>query len=131
MFDIGFFELLVVGVVGLLVIGPERLPETVRTVALWWGRLKRSIQSTRTEIEQQIGADDIRRQLHNEEVMRRLEESQESIKRTVSENVEEINKALDVGDDISAPLNELKDTLEASTHSAPANSHSTKSADKT
>jgi sec-independent protein translocase protein TatB len=130
-FDIGFFELLVVGVVGLLVIGPERLPETVRTVALWWGRLKRSIQSTRTEIEQQIGADDIRRQLHNEEVMRRLEESQESIKRTVSENVEEINKALDVGDDISAPLNELKDTLEASTHSAPANSHSTKSADKT
>ncbi|MBR9909847.1 MAG: twin-arginine translocase subunit TatB [Gammaproteobacteria bacterium] len=73
MFDIGFFELLIIGVVALLVIGPERLPETLRTLALWWGRLKRGLQSTRTELEQHLGADDIRRQLHNEDIMRQLQ----------------------------------------------------------
>ncbi|MCV6613742.1 MAG: Sec-independent protein translocase protein TatB [Cellvibrionaceae bacterium] len=79
MFDIGFFELLLIAVVGLLVIGPERLPGTLRTIALYWGRIKRSITDTRSEIEQQIGADDIRRQLHNEEVMARLERAEQRL----------------------------------------------------
>lgn len=120
MFDIGFFELLIVGIVGLLVIGPERLPETIRTLALWWGRLKRAIQSTRTELEQHIGADDIRRQLHNEEVMQRLQATQDEIKRTVSENVNDINKALDAGEDIKQPLNELREQLETTAQTATA-----------
>lgn len=118
MFDIGFFELLIVGIVGLLVIGPERLPETIRTMALWWGRLKRTIHSTRSELEQHIGADDIRRQLHNEEVMQRLQATQDEIKRTVSENVGDINKALEAGDDIQKPLSELREQLEATAQMA-------------
>ncbi|WP_084005320.1 Sec-independent protein translocase protein TatB [Gilvimarinus polysaccharolyticus] len=73
MFDMGFFELLLIAVVALLVIGPERLPDTVRSVSLWVGRVKRSLRETRSEIERQIGADDIRRQLHNEQIMRNLE----------------------------------------------------------
>lgn len=85
MFDIGFFEILVIAVVGLVVIGPERLPETVRTIGLWLGRLKRSLRETRTELEKQIGADDIRRQLHNEEVMRSLENSRRQIEDAVQE----------------------------------------------
>lgn len=70
MFDIGFLELMVIAIVGLFVIGPERLPTTIRTVALWVGRIKRNLLETRREIEQQLGADDIRRELHNEQVMR-------------------------------------------------------------
>ena len=73
MFDMGFFELLVIALVGLFVIGPERLPHTIRTCALWFGRIKRSILETRREIEQQLGADDIRRELHNEQVLRNWE----------------------------------------------------------
>lgn len=73
MFDISFVELLVIAVIGLLVIGPERLPETVRTVTMWIGRFKRSLRETRREIEQHLGADEIRQQLHNEEIMRNLE----------------------------------------------------------
>ncbi|MAZ89039.1 MAG: twin-arginine translocase subunit TatB [Cellvibrionaceae bacterium] len=92
MFDIGFFELLVIGVVGLLVIGPEQLPGALRTAALWWGRFKRGLQSTRSELEQQIGADDIRRQLHNEEVMQRLNASKQDVERTVNESVSDIEK---------------------------------------
>ena len=41
MFDIGFAELLLIAVVGLLVIGPERLPSAIRTTSLWLGRLRR------------------------------------------------------------------------------------------
>jgi len=83
MFDIGFFELVLVAVVGLVVIGPERLPDTVRTVALWIGRLKRSLRETRQELEQQLGADDIRRQLHNEDVMRSLQATKDEFERTL------------------------------------------------
>lgn len=68
----GFFEILAIAVVTLLVVGPERMPEAVRSAALTIGRLKRSFNSARTEIERHIGADEIRRQLHNEEVMEKL-----------------------------------------------------------
>lgn len=85
MFDIGFTELLVCLVVALVVIGPEQLPGTVRTVGLWIGRLKRSLRDTRQEIERQIGADDIRRQLHNEEIMQNLEDARLRIEQTMRE----------------------------------------------
>lgn len=75
MFDIGFSELVVCAIVALVVIGPERMPEAVRTVGLWIGRFKRSLRETRSEIERQMGVDDIRRQLHNEEIMRNLEQA--------------------------------------------------------
>lgn len=86
MLDISFFELLVIAVVGLVVIGPERLPEAVRGVSLWIGRFKRSLRETRSELERQIGADDIRRQLHNEEVMQSLERTRREIEASVREN---------------------------------------------
>jgi len=85
-FDIGFFELLLVAIVGLLVIGPERLPETIRSVSLWVGRLKRSISATKAELEQQLGTEDIRRQLHNETIMRELKASREEIERVLKDN---------------------------------------------
>lgn len=78
MFDISFFELIVVAAVGLFVIGPERLPHTIRTGALWIGRIKRSILDTRREIEQQLGADEIRRELQNEQVLRNLEKMKDT-----------------------------------------------------
>jgi len=89
-FDIGFTELLVCLVVALVVIGPERLPETVRTIALWIGRLKRSLRETRTEIERQIGADDIRRQLYNEEILRNIEKNRQALENSIQEIAKEL-----------------------------------------
>lgn len=82
MFDIGFSELLLVAVVGLLVLGPERLPTAVRTTSLWIGRLRRQFTEIRTEVEREIGADEIRAQLRNEEIMDQLRESQEVLEST-------------------------------------------------
>ncbi len=79
MFDIGFSEIIVCAIVGLIVIGPERLPETVRTVGLWVGRIKRSLRETREELERQVGMEDVRRQLHTEEMMRTLADMQDEI----------------------------------------------------
>jgi sec-independent protein translocase protein TatB len=81
MFDIGFAELVLVGIIGLLVLGPERLPVAIRHAGLWIGRLKRSYRHIRADIEREIGADDIRRQLHNEEVMQSLNASKEELQK--------------------------------------------------
>ena len=69
MFGISFSELLLVGLVALLVLGPERLPGAARTAGLWVGRLKRSFNAIKQEVEREIGADEIRRQLHNEHIL--------------------------------------------------------------
>lgn len=81
MFDIGFLEIVVIFVVGLLVLGPERMPVAIRHTGLWLGRFKRRYRQIREEIEQEIGADDIRRQLHNEEIMESLKASKEEMQR--------------------------------------------------
>ena len=79
MFDIGFTELLLVGLVALLVLGPERLPGAVRTTGLWVGRLKRSFSNIKAEVEREICADEIRRQLHNERILDLEREMKQSI----------------------------------------------------
>ena len=79
MFDIGFSELLIIAVLTLIVMGPERLPETVRTITRWFGRLRQFLSAARTEIEDEVGVDEIRRQLHNEQLMRDLDKARQEV----------------------------------------------------
>ena len=81
--EIAGTELLLIAVVILVVIGPQRLPETLRTLGLWLGRLRRSFLSVKTEIEKEIGMDEIRRQLHNEAVMEEMRKIEEEVKSSV------------------------------------------------
>lgn len=60
MFDIGFWELLVIAVVSLLVAGPERLPGLVRDVGRWAAKLRRYVTQARYEFEQQLRIDEVR-----------------------------------------------------------------------
>lgn len=83
MLDIGFTELVVIAIVGLLVIGPERLPEALRTLGLWIGRMRRSFTNVKTEIEKEIGMDEIRRQLHNEAVMEEMKRIERDVRHSV------------------------------------------------
>ena len=59
MFDVGFTELVLIGLVALLVVGPERLPELVRTTGRWIGRAQRIAREMRTELERDVGAREI------------------------------------------------------------------------
>lgn len=84
MLDIGFSELLMVALVALLVIGPERLPVAARTLGLILGRIKRSLGSIREEVEREIGMDEIRLELRNQDILAKerqlLEETSQSVK---------------------------------------------------
>ncbi len=61
MFDIGFAELLVVAVMALVVLGPEKLPTAARTLGLWIGRIRRSLGSIQREISEELRVDELRR----------------------------------------------------------------------
>ena len=54
MFDIGFWEILLIAVVALVVVGPERLPRLIRVTGLWIGRAQASLQSIRNEITKEL-----------------------------------------------------------------------------
>ena len=94
MFDIGFSELLVIGVIALVVMGPERLPETVRTISLWIGRMKQKLSSARQELENEVGMDEIRRQLQNEKIMRDLDAVKEDIETTIIDTQAALDKEI-------------------------------------
>lgn len=64
MFDIGFGELLLLAIVALIVVGPERLPKLVRVTGLWIGRANASIQSIRSEISQELRAEELKQALN-------------------------------------------------------------------
>lgn len=63
MFDIGFFELVIIGVVALLVIGPERLPKVARTAGMWLGRGRRFVASVKSDIDREIAGDELKKTL--------------------------------------------------------------------
>jgi len=84
MFDIGFAELVLVGVVGLLVMGPERLPGAIRTGSLWLNRLKRGFNDIKREVQQE---------LHNDEVMQQLRETGQQLKTQANQLGQDLNSA--------------------------------------
>ena len=67
MFDIGFWELLLIAVVALVVVGPERMPRLIRVTGLWLGRANASIQSVRSEISRELRAEDLRKAISDQD----------------------------------------------------------------
>jgi sec-independent protein translocase protein TatB len=79
MFDIGFLELLLVGVVALLVLGPERLPVAARKAGLWIGRMRRFTAQISQEVEKQLKAEELREKLRKEGDQLGLEKIQKTV----------------------------------------------------
>ncbi|MGV3593007.1 MAG: Sec-independent protein translocase protein TatB [Gammaproteobacteria bacterium] len=97
--NIGFTELVLLGVIALVVLGPEKLPGAIRTASLWIGRLRRSFNSIKTDIEREIGADEIRRQLRNEAIMDKFKQTKAQVNdavNTVRKQTEEIRKTVEL-----------------------------------
>jgi sec-independent protein translocase protein TatB len=67
MFDMGFTELMLIGIVALVVIGPERLPGVARTAGKYVGRLKRFMTTVKADVEQELRADELRQILSDQQ----------------------------------------------------------------
>ena len=67
MFDVGFWELLVIFALGLLILGPERLPRVARTLGRWLGQARATVRKLQQEIEREIAVDDLRKSFEQEQ----------------------------------------------------------------
>jgi len=68
MFDVGFLELVVIMVLGLLVLGPERLPKAAQKVGYWFGKARRYVEGMKSQVEAEFDSSEVKRLLHNQEV---------------------------------------------------------------
>jgi sec-independent protein translocase protein TatB len=137
MFDAGFAEVMVIAVIALLVIGPERLPEVAATVGGWIGKAKAFVSSTKADIEREFQASEMRDILSEqkkeiEELRQMVSETQDDFKQNVDEakglfedninsSIEEV-KSLDQdqkGDDSSS--SEDAKTLQQAKHGSDDN----------
>ena len=105
MFDIGFSELVIVAIVMLLVVGPERLPETIKTAAVWLGRARAMLSDAKETIKDEIGIDEIRQDIHNENVLDELKQTQQKINQSLNsarsfeaETLEQIKRTISTPD---------------------------------
>jgi sec-independent protein translocase protein TatB len=85
MFDIGFWELILIAVVALVVIGPERLPGLARTAGKWVGRGRRFLSTVRADIERELKADELKRILEEQAKSDSLDEIVEETKSAFKE----------------------------------------------
>ena len=74
MFDVGFWELVIIGLVALLVVGPERLPKLARTLGLWLGKGRRFLGSVKADIDRELRAEELKRVLDQQARSNPLEE---------------------------------------------------------
>lgn len=84
MFDIGFLELALIGVVALLVIGPERLPLVARKVGMWAGKARRFISHVQSDLKQEIDKTEQLKRLLEEQS--KLKATHEILEQTVDES---------------------------------------------
>ena len=68
MFDIGFWEILLIAILAMVVIGPEKLPGAAKTAGRWFGKTRRFIEGVKTDVEKEFDVTDLKRMLHNQEV---------------------------------------------------------------
>ena len=101
MFDIGFSELLILAVVALVVLGPERLPKAARFAGLWVRRARAQWYSVKSELERDLAAEELRKSLHDtQEAMRGFEDS---VRRTGSDVEREFDAVRDQVSATGAP----------------------------
>lgn len=63
MFDIGFWELAIIGVVALIVVGPERMPGLARTAGKWFGKISRFIGTVKADIDRELKAEEMKKMM--------------------------------------------------------------------
>ncbi|HOI53372.1 Sec-independent protein translocase protein TatB [Azonexus caeni] len=101
MFDIGFSELMVIGIVALLVIGPERLPKVARTLGHLLGRAQRYVNDVKSDINREMQLDELRK------LQAQVSESARSLESSVRQELDAVERS------VSTPVQAALDDLQA------------------
>ena len=78
MFQIGFLEILIIFILGLIIIGPKRMPEAIKTLIKFYKRIESKLSSFKKDIEKDIGTDELKKDVFNELRMEELENNKDS-----------------------------------------------------
>ena len=107
MFDVGFWELALIGVIALIVLGPERLPKAARTAGLWMGRARRMLREVKADIDREIRASEL---AELQKVGKELKDST----RSLGEDLKKTGEGIDRG------VSEVSRELESATRETAA-----------
>lgn len=94
MFDIGFTELVLLGIIGLVVIGPQKLPHTIRMISAYTGRIKRTVNDLKHELEQEVDAQELRQRIQQEMQQSGLQELKQDIEISAQQITQESTSLL-------------------------------------
>ena len=108
--DIGLQELFLISVMALIILGPERLPSTMKQIMIWASKIKNSFNSIKKEFENEIDLDGIQQQIHNEKILNQLGEPIEQLE----ENAKKLQQSLL---DLDASSNDLMADITDTTES--------------
>ena len=111
MFDIGFSALMVIGVVALLVIGPERLPKVARTLGHLLGRAQRYVNDVKSDINREIQLDDLKK------LQSQVTESARALEDSVRKEYESARGAIE--SPVNSAMAELQNTAQQATEALP------------
>tara|TARA_R110002167_G_scaffold148118_14_gene341006 strand:+ start:3543 stop:3977 length:435 start_codon:yes stop_codon:yes gene_type:complete len=95
MFDIGFLELVLVGIIGLIILGPERLPVAARTLGKWVGRARRMVSQFTQEIDKEIEIEELKKQLKKQGESLDINKDVQQIQETVSQALKEAEQDIE------------------------------------
>jgi len=117
MFDIGFSELLVIGVVALIVIGPEKLPRLARTMGHLAGKLQRYVSDVKADINREIELEDLKKM--RDSMQQAASSFQSDFTSEVNKTGAELQKAADELNQTTAEINQSLDAARAETPAPP------------
>lgn len=112
MFDIGFSELIVIGIVALVVIGPERLPKVARTIGHLLGRAQRYVNDVKADINREMQIDELKK------LQSQVVESARSLEESMRQEADAVRQSVEVP--AQAALNELEATARSAETAEPA-----------
>ena len=113
MLDLGGMEITLILMLAIVVLGPTKLPQVARTLGLWMGRLRRMYNNFKLELDREVGMDDVRRQLHNEQIMSEMKDLEKETKSILHDVKTHVNEG------VSNPVDSSKVNTSETTSSVP------------
>jgi len=120
MFGVDFSELMIIFLVALIVIGPERLPKVARTLGFLWGRAQRYINGVKADIARDMAIDEYR------QLTEKIQEEARSAQSAVTEITQGINQQVkEINDTVERPAHTLMQSNSSNAPSTPAENQQT------